>query len=394
MGERVLITGGAGFVGSHLADALAAAGHEPVLFDNLESQVHGAALERPAYLDPNHRLVTGDIRDPAALAPLVRDVDVVFHLAAMVGVGQSMYQMRRYTEVNALGMATLLEALAEVTAQNQGRVRKLLVASSMSIYGEGAYACPTHGRLAPRLRSAEQLQRADWELHCPICQTQLQPLPTDEDKPLYPTSIYAINKRDQEEMALAFGHAYGVPAVALRFFNIYGSRQALTNPYTGVAAIFCGRMLDGQPPMVYEDGHQTRDFVHVSDIVQACQLAMANPAADYQVLNVGTGRPISVLQVAEALAGALDFTHEPEIVQQFRAGDIRHCYADISRIRSLLGFEPRYAFEDGVQELIAWVADQRGLAGPSGQGSATAADAHAQLAAYGLIRRGRSVYPG
>ena len=375
MGERVLITGGAGFVGSHLADALAASGHEVVLFDNLEPQVHGDGADRPAYLDPAHRLVRGDIRDPDTVAPLVREADVVFHLAAMVGVGQSMYQVRRYTDVNAMGMASLLEALAA----QRGRVRKLLVASSMSIYGEGAYECATCGRVAPKLRPASQLAAGDWEMHCPRCQAVLRPIPTDEDKPLYPTSIYAINKRDHEEMALAFGYAYDLPAVALRFFNIYGSRQALSNPYTGVAAIFCGRMLEGQVPRIYEDGHQQRDFVHVSDIVQACTLAMSSPAADYQVFNVGTGRPISVLQVFEALARELAFTAPPEIVQQFRAGDVRHCYADISRIRSLLGYAPARSFEEGVHELVGWVADQRGL-------TARVPDAHAQLAHYGLVR--------
>jgi dTDP-L-rhamnose 4-epimerase len=375
MVERVLITGGAGFVGSHLADALAASGHEVVLFDNLEPQVHGDGTDRPAYLDPGHRLVRGDVRDPDALAPLVREADVVFHLAAMVGVGQSMYQVRRYTDVNAMGMASLLEALAG----HRGRVRKLLVASSMSIYGEGAYDCPVCGRVAPRLRPAEQLAAADWEMHCPRCQAVLEPAPTDEDKPLYPTSIYAINKRDHEEMALAFGYAYELPAVALRFFNIYGSRQALTNPYTGVAAIFCGRMLEGETPRIYEDGNQLRDFVHVSDIVQACSLAMSGPAADFQVLNVGTGRPVSVLQVFEMLARELRFDRPAEIAQQFRAGDIRHCYADVSRIASLLGYMPRHTFENGVHELVQWVAQQRGL-------TSRPADAHAQLAAYGLVR--------
>jgi dTDP-L-rhamnose 4-epimerase len=375
MGERALITGGAGFVGSHLADALAHAGHQVTLFDNLEPQVHGEGASRPSYLDPDHRLVRGDIRDPNAIGPLVRDADVVFHLAAMVGVGQSMYQVRRYTEVNTLGMATLLEALVA----NRDRVRKLVVASSMSIYGEGAYRCPEHGPAYPRLRPAEQLSAADWEVHCPTCGAQVEPVPTPEDKPLYPTSIYAINKRDHEEMALAFGQAYAVPAVALRFFNIYGSRQALTNPYTGVAAIFCGRILSGQAPVIYEDGLQLRDFVHVSDIVQGCRLAMSSAGADGQVVNVGTGQPVSVLQVGESLAREMKWTGGFEIRRKFRAGDIRHCFADISRAQALLGFEPRYRFEDGVPELVSWVAAQSGVSVSSG-------DADRQLESYGLLR--------
>ena len=378
MGERVLITGGAGFVGSHLADALAQADHEVMLFDNLEPQVHGDGRTRPAYLDPNHRLEIGDVRDTDALGPLVRQADVVFHLAAMVGVGQSMYQVRRYTDVNAMGMASLLEVLA--ANRLRGRVRKLLVASSMSIYGEGAYTCESCGNVAPRLRPVEQLKASDWEVRCPRCGSPLRPTATGEDKPLYPTSIYAITKRDHEEMAIAFGQAYELPAVALRFFNIYGSRQALTNPYTGVAAIFSARMLARQAPVVYEDGHQQRDFVHVSDVVRACMLAMANQAADYQVLNVGTGRPISVLRVGELLARELGWSGGFDVVRRFRAGDIRHCFADTTRIRSLLGYEPKYRFEDGVRELVTWVAQQDGLS------SARFGDPERHLAAYGLVR--------
>jgi dTDP-L-rhamnose 4-epimerase len=376
MGERVLITGGAGFVGSHLADALASAGHELTLFDNLEPQVHGERSFRPAYLDPNHRLECGDIRNPDAVAPLVREADVVVHLAAMVGVGQSMYQVRRYVDVNALGMATLLEALVA----NRGRVRKLLVASSMSIYGEGAYLCHRCGPVFPRLRRTQQLAVASWEVGCPTCGSEVQALPTNEDKPLYPTSIYAITKRDHEEMALAFGQAYDVPSVALRFFNIYGSRQALTNPYTGVAAIFSGRMLMGQPPVIYEDGRQTRDFVHVSDIVQALCLAMDRTGADHQVVNVGTGQPTSILQVGELLARELGWTGGFEIRQKFRAGDIRHCFADITRIRALLGYEPKHRFEDGMPELVEWVAQQQGTVVPQ------AGEVDRQLETHGLLR--------
>jgi dTDP-L-rhamnose 4-epimerase len=347
-----------------------------VLFDTLEPQVHGTpASGRPDYLDPSHELVRGDVRDPEALAPRVRAADVVFHFAAMVGVGQSMYQVRRYTDVNTMGAATLLQVLVD----DPGRVRKLLVASSMSIYGEGAYGCPNCGRVAPRLRSPEQLAAHDWELRCANCGAILRPEPTDEDKPLFPTSIYAINKRDHEEMFLAFAHAYGIPAVALRFFNIYGPRQALSNPYTGVAAIFSSRLLSGKPPLIFEDGHQTRDFVHVSDVVRACELAMGSPAADYQALNVGSGRPLSVLQVAGALADALGWAGGVEVTHKFRAGDIRHCFADITRIRRLLGYEPQVRFEEGVGDLVRWVSRQQGV-------EDAVAEATRQLTARGLAR--------
>jgi dTDP-L-rhamnose 4-epimerase len=273
-------------------------------------------------------------------------------------------------------MATLLEALVT----HRAHVRKLLVASSMSIYGEGAYRCPRCGPVFPKLRPTEQLVAGDWEVRCRTCGAALEPVPTPEDKPLYPTSIYAITKRDHEEMALAFGQAYDVPTVALRFFNIYGSRQALTNPYTGIAAIFCGRMLSGQPPVIYEDGRQQRDFVHVSDVVQACSLAMARPGADGEVLNVGTGQPVSVLEVGQLLARELGWTGGFDIRHKFRAGDIRHCFADISQIRNLLGYQPRTSFANGVPELVAWVACQQGLSVPS------AGEVDRQLEAYGLLR--------
>ncbi len=375
-GERVLITGGAGFIGSHLADALAASGHDVVLFDNLEPQVHGATDGgRPRYLDAAHHLVRGDVRDAEALAPLARRADVVVHLAALVGVGQSMYQVRRYTEVNALGVATLLQILAD----DRGRVRKIVVASSMSIYGEGAYSCGRCGRAAPRLRPAAQLAARRWEPLCPRCGSALAPQPTDEDKPLYPTSIYAITKRDHEEMVLAFAEAYQVPAVALRFFNVYGSRQALSNPYTGAAAIFSGRILAGQPPIIFEDGGQLRDFVHVSDVVRACALAVDGPAADGAVLNVGTGQPRSILEVATALAEHLRWNGGVQVTGTFRAGDVRHCFADVTRIRHLLGYQPRVQFADGMAELVRWVADQRGA-------QPDHADIAGDLAARGLVR--------
>jgi dTDP-L-rhamnose 4-epimerase len=358
MRERILVTGGAGFIGSHLVDALLEAGNSVRVLDNLEPQVHGGLREqggKPDYLHPAAEFILGDIRDADTVAGALKDIDVVYHEAALVGVGQSMYDLRRYTDVNVNGTAALLEA---VIARKQPP-RKLIVASSMSIYGEGAYECPVHGPVHPQPRPDVQLQQHDWEMICPVagCEEHVGPVPTNEDKPLAPTSIYAINKRDQEEMFLAVGHAYHIPAVALRYFNTYGTRQALSNPYTGVAAIFSSRLLNGKPPVIFEDGGQMRDFTHVSDIVQANLIAKDQADADYGVFNAGTGQPRTILEIANALIQHMGQELAPEVVQKFRAGDIRHCFGDIQRLQRL-GYSPRVRFEDGLAGLVEWVRQQ------------------------------------
>jgi dTDP-L-rhamnose 4-epimerase len=351
---RILVTGGAGFIGSHIVDALLERGHEVWVYDNLDPQVHGSRTERPAYLNSNAHFIRGDILDREALKNALEGVEVVYHQAAAVGVGQSMYEVLRYTQINTIGAATLLD----IIANEKHSVRKMIVASSMSIYGEGQYNCVEHGTVYPKLRPIAQLQNREWELHCPVCQQQLASQPTSEEKPLYPTSVYAINKRDHEEMFLSVGRAYNIPTVALRYFNVYGPRQALSNPYTGVAAIFSSRLINGNSPLIYEDGNQSRDFIHVSDIVQANMLALEKEEADYEVFNIGTGRKLTVRDVAGALAEHLGVEIQPQIVQKFREGDIRHCYADISKARKLLGYEPKVSFEDGIAELVAWVRQQ------------------------------------
>jgi dTDP-L-rhamnose 4-epimerase len=347
----VLVTGGAGFVGSHLVDELVAQGHDVVVYDSLDAQVHLGG--KPAYLAADAEFVMGDVRDRDLLQKclLEKRIEVVFHQAAVVGVGQSMYEIRRYVDVNSVGTATLLDILAN----SKHHVGKIVVASSMSIYGEGSYRCPEHGIVYPRLRSAEQLANHDWEMRCPVCGAAASPTLTREDKPLYPTSTYATSKRDQEELVLQFGQAYEVPAVALRYFNIYGTRQSLSNPYTGVAAIFASRLLNGHKPLIFEDGLQARDFVHVSDIVRANMLAMEQSGADYCALNVGTGRSTTVRDVAVTLAGHLKLDIEPEILGEFRAGDIRNCVADVADIKERLGFTPATRFEDGMRELAEWL---------------------------------------
>ncbi len=323
MTKRILVTGGAGFIGSHLVDALVAQGHRVDVIDNLEPQVH---KEKPDYLNPKAHYAFKDVRDPDLFDGAFADVEVVVHLAAMVGVGQSMYQVTRYVDANVGGTARLLQALVE----GKHGVKKLLVASSMSIYGEGAYTCPTD------------------------CGTSLAPVATPETKPLQTNSVYAVTKRDQEELCLITGRAYGIPTVALRFFNVYGPRQSLDNPYTGVAAIFQSRIKNGQPPVVFEDGHQSRDFVSVHDVVRSCLLAIEGGSADYRAVNVGTGTATSILDVAQVLLRLYRSPLRPSIENRFRAGDVRHCFADISLARRLLGYEPAISFGDGMRELVEW----------------------------------------
>ena len=350
---NVLVTGGAGFIGSHLVDALVEHGHRVRVLDALVSQVHGENAQ-PEYLNPDAEFIQGDVCDRALVDKALDGIDVVFHEAAEVGVGQSMYEIERYVRANDLGTAVILEAILARRPQ----IKKLVVASSMSIYGEGAYKCEDCGPSAPQLRPAQQLLSRDWEVKCPKCGKQLSPAGTTEEKPLFPTSVYAVTKQDQEQFCLAVGRSYGIPAVALRYFNVYGTRQALSNPYTGVCAIFSARLLNKNRPLVFEDGEQTRDFVHVSDIVRANLLALETDRADYQAINIGTGRATSIREVSRLLADGLGLDLEPEIVGKYREGDIRHCVADISKARSLLGYEPQISLERGIPELLSWVRAQ------------------------------------
>jgi dTDP-L-rhamnose 4-epimerase len=353
MPRHILVTGGAGFVGSHLCDQLLAAGHRVRALDNLCTQVHGPDAQRPAYLDPEVELQVGDVRDPAACRKALAGIEVVYHLAAAVGVGQSMYQIAHYTAVNNLGTATLLEAML---ADRQ--VQRLIVASSMSVYGEGLYR-DQQGRLVGQAaRPPGALRDGDWELRDDDGQP-LQPVPTPESKAPTLSSVYALSKYDQERLCLMTGRAYRIPTVALRLFNIYGPRQALSNPYTGVLAIFASRLLNDRPPLIYEDGQQQRDFVSVHDVASAFRQALAVQADDGLVLNIGSGRPATVLQIAEQLGRALGRPQLAPIVSgQYRVGDIRHCFADIAQARERLGYQPRVTLSDGLAELVAWL---RGL---------------------------------
>ena len=352
MQKTVLITGGAGFIGSHLADELINKGYSVRALDNLSEQVHGENAERPEYLNPQVELQIGDVRDRRAVDKALEGVDAVFHLAAMVGVGQSMYQIKDYTDVNNVGTAVLMEALTEKP------VEKLVVASSMSIYGEGLYIDGEGNKRQECDRDLADLKKGKWEMYDETGNT-LEPVPTPETKKPNLSSVYALSKYDQERLSLITGKAYNIPTTAMRFFNVYGTRQALSNPYTGVLAIFASRLLNNNPPLIFEDGKQKRDFIHVKDVARACRLAMETSEADGEVLNVGSGNRYTIQEIADKLAVVMGKSNlKAEITGKYRVGDIRHCFADPSKIKNVLGFEPEVKFEDGLYELAEWLKTQ------------------------------------
>ena len=345
--KKVLVTGGAGFIGSFIVDALLDRGYEVTIFDNLEPQVHNGGI--PKYINPSARYISGDVRDYEALKTAVKGAEAIFHEAAMVGVGQSMFQVRKYVDVNSMGTANLLDILAN----EPHSVQKLVVASSMSLYGEGLYQTEDGRIVEAGERSETDLAKKRWECYEPKTGEPLKPCPTPETKEPRSTSIYAITKKNQEEQVMVFGKAHQLPVVALRYFNTYGPRQSLNNPYTGVAAIFLNRIKCGQPMLIFEDGGQQRDFVSVHDIAQANILALEKKEADYEVFNIGSGQPISIAALAEVIMKQIGKQVPVDIVGKFRKGDIRHCYADITKIKTRLGFAPKVSMSDGIRELIA-----------------------------------------
>jgi dTDP-L-rhamnose 4-epimerase len=370
MAKTVLITGGAGFIGSHLTDQLLARGYSVRILDNLSKQVHGPRPQRPPYLDSDAELLVADVRDATAVQRALRGVDRVCHLAAAVGVGQSMYQVDEYTSVNNLGTATLLQALIERP------VERLVVASSMSIYGEGSYRGPDGRQAQPCARKVAQLKAKDWEVRSATGEV-LTPVPTPETKPPLLGSVYALSKFDQERMCCMVGEAYDIPTIALRFFNVYGPRQALSNPYTGVLAIFAARLMNGNRPLLFEDGQQQRDFVSVHDVARACCAALDAPPARSAVLNIGSGHAYRIREIAERLASVIGRPNlKPELTGNYRVGDIRHCFADIALARDVLSYAPRVSFEAGLIELAQWLEHE--------VATDQVSEAHAELAARGL----------
>jgi dTDP-L-rhamnose 4-epimerase len=352
MKKRILITGGAGFIGSHLTDELLASGYQVRILDNLSSQVHGLNCERPEYLAADAELIVGDVGDAATVRRSLKGIDAVFHFAAKVGVGQSMYEVADYTSVNNLGTATLLQALIERP------IEKLIVASSMSLYGEGLYRTPCGDLFAGTERSLAQLKSHQWELHSPAGEI-LTPVPTPESKLPTLASVYALSKFDQERLSLVVGRAYSISTVALRFFNVYGTRQALSNPYTGVMAIFASRLMNSNPPRIFEDGLQRRDFVSVRDVAHGCRLALEVPEATGGIFNIGSGEHYTICELAQRIARVMGKEEiEPEITGQYRVGDVRHCFADIALARQTLRFNPQVQLETGLEELVAWLETQ------------------------------------
>lgn len=347
---NVLITGGAGFIGSFLSDRLISLGFKVNILDNLDPQVHPSGP--PSYLNENASLRISDIRQRDVLETALQDAEIVVHCAAAVGVAQSLYRVHHFVDTNVGGTALLLQLLSE----RDRPLRKLLIFTSMTGYGEGLYRRPSDGSLMRvNIRSEDDVKKHGWEPVCPHTGEVLEPVPTPEDSALLATNIYALTKRYQEELALSLGKLYGFPTVCLRLFNVYGPRQSLSNPYTGVLAIFLSRLLSGQTPVVYEDGNQTRDFISVHDVVDAAVLALERPEADGQVINIGSGIPRGIGDCGLTLANLLNLRGtRPQITSKFRKGDIRHCIADISKARDLLGYSPKVSWEAGLTELIHW----------------------------------------
>jgi len=347
--KRALVTGGAGLIGSHVTDLLLREGWAVRVLDNLEPQTHRGG--RPAWIAPDCDFVEGDLRDRAVIRAVLEGIDVVFHQAAYGGY---MPEITKYVHVNSLGTAQMLEVIREEKLP----LRKVIVASSQAVYSEGAGRCPEHTRVYPPVRPLEQLRRRDWSVHCPICGAVTTSLPTPEEAPIGGETVYGLTKVDQEKLVLLWGKQLGIPTVALRYSCTYGPRQSIFNPYTGVIAIFCTRLLNQLPPILYEDGEQTRDFSFVEDVARANLLAAETDALDGLAVNVGSGRGVSIREIAEQISDALGIHIPPEAHGEFRPGEMRHLTSDTTRIRAA-GYEPEVELADGIRRYLGWIRAQK-----------------------------------
>ncbi len=349
MKHKILVTGGAGFIGSFIVDSLVKKGNLVTIYDNLEPQIHPNS--KPEYINTKANFAKGDVRDYDLIKKYILDSDIIINFAARVGVGQSMYEVKEYVTTNEVGTANIMHAIAN----EKHHVKKIIVASSMSIYGDGSYFCQKCKKEVYDVeRTQEQLKQQKWEMYCPGCKSVLTPIPTNESKPINSGSVYAISKKNQEELTLNIGKAYGIPGVALRLWNTYGPRQSLSNPYTGVAAIFMSRIKNNNSPMIFEDGKQSRDFVSVYDVVQAVELSIEKKEADNESFNVGSGEKITINEVAQMLLDIFGSKLKPIANNKYRTGDVRHCFADISKIKSKLGYKPKISLKKGMEELVEW----------------------------------------
>ena len=346
--KRALVTGGAGLIGSHVTDLLVREGWKVRVLDSLEPQTHRRG--KPAWINPKVEFTHGDIRDRETIAAALDKIDVVFHQAAYGGY---MPEISKYVHVNSLGTAQMLEIIREKNL----RVQKIVVASSQAVYSEGAGICPKHQLVFPDVRPIEQLRKGDWEVHCPICGAITKSAPTPENAPVGGETVYGLTKVDQEKLVLLWGKQVGIPTIALRYSCTYGPRQSIFNPYTGVIAIFCTRLLNNLRPVLYEDGEQTRDFSFVEDIARANLLASETDQLDGMAVNVGSEKGVSIRKVAEIVSSALKIDIEPEARGEFRPGEMRHLTSDTKKIRSA-GYKPQVELEEGIQRYIDWIRSQ------------------------------------
>jgi dTDP-L-rhamnose 4-epimerase len=354
---KTLITGGAGFIGTRLAKWLIKQGDKVRILDNLTPQVHSDISPEDYFPPDGCEFVFGDVRDAKVVTEALRGIEVVFHLAAQTGVGQSMYRLRDYVDCNVTGTASLLEAM--IVRKEQ--VQRIVLASSRAVYGEGNSVCEEHGIIASGARDPDLLKLAKWDPICPRCGKPMKSVPTAEDRELKPISIYGLTKKAQEELCFSTGRAYGIPVVALRLFNVYGGGQSLRNPYTGILTFFFSAIKSGRAPEVYEDGRESRDFVHIDDVVRALVLAAQAKNVEFQSYNIGSGEPLSILEAAKLIMARMGMAGEPMVSGRWRVGDIRHCYADLTLSRRILGYEPTGRFDDGIGEFLSWAENERPL---------------------------------
>ncbi len=346
--KKVLVTGGAGFIGSWLVDKLIGKGYKIRILDNLEKQVHDGKI--PVYLNKNAEFIKGDVVNYNDFKKALNGINIVFHLASSVGIGQSNYEVKKYTKTNVLGTANLAQYLID----EKHSIKKVIFPASMTGLGEGYYLCKIHKLVRPHVRTYEGMAKKDWELYCPVCDKIVKPVATNETAEENPASVYAITKKAQQDLLLTIGKIYKIPTVGLRLFNVYGPRQSLSNPYTGVTAIFISRIKNNQPLIIYEDGKQTRDFISVHDVVDAFIKSMNSSKSNYQLINIGSGKPVEIRKVADILSRKFNKKDLVKISNEFRTNDIRNCYADITKAKKILRWSPKISFEQGIEELLAW----------------------------------------